>query len=134
MGELKEWALSVETSMMMKHFSNWDYTFEFTHPNVLRVSPDPAQELGSLTIEYEVGQQADFSGIPNDIQTFFLDFAAADVGIVIGRIRKKYEGQMRTPFGEIPISSEIYQESVDKKRELIDKFQMALPNITIDFG
>jgi len=43
-GELRDWALRVETSMQTKMFSSWDYTFEFKHPNIVRISPYPVNE------------------------------------------------------------------------------------------
>lgn len=135
MGDLKNWALSVETSMMIKQFSDYDYTFEFKHPNILRVSPLMQSSSGGCTVEYETVQPPDFSGIPNDLQMIVQEFCAADIMIIIGRIRRKYgDGNLRTPFGEIPLGSDVYEEGKEKKREIIDKLQMALPNVSFDFA
>lgn len=136
MQDLKDWALSVENGMMARKFSWLNYTYEFMHPNMLRISPDP-QDTGDkyVTIEYERMQSTDFSGIPNEFQSIFLDLALADIMILIGRIRKKYgDGTLRTPFGEIPLGSEVGDEGKEKKRELIEKLEANLiPNIIVDF-
>jgi hypothetical protein len=134
-GELREWALSVATSMDVKMFSSFDYTFQFKHPNVVRISPLQGGEK-FVTIEYERMQSDDFSGIPNEQQLLFCDFALANIMIVLGRIRKKYSGgTLRTPFGEIPIEMDVLEEGKEKKREVIEKLNMGpLLNVIVDFG
>jgi hypothetical protein len=135
-GELKEWALAVETSMTAKLFSNYDYTWEFIHPNKFRVSPLPINET-TITVEYERIQNPDLSGIPNEFQVLFEEFALADIMMVIGRIRKRYGGgSLRTPFGEIPLEADVFEEGQTKKRELIDKFENKhmILNVRIDHG
>lgn len=136
--ELRQWALDVEMSMATKMFSSWDYTWEFMHPNVVRISPAPntSADLANITVEYETIQPDDFRGIPNDLQMIFLDYALADIMILIGRIRKKYaDGNLRTPMGEIPLSAEILDEGKEKKRELTEKLETRNhPNIIVDFG
>lgn len=134
-GELREWALLVETSMQTKMFSSFDRTFRFIHPNMVRISPVP-NNMGYCTVEYERMQSPDFSGVPNDVQRYFLDLALADIMIVIGRIRKKYSGgNLRTPFGEIPLEAEIFEEGKDKKREVLEKLQAGpMMNVVFDRG
>jgi len=130
--DLRQWSLDVATSMMVKKFSSFNYTFEFEHPNLLRITPVPTETYCGVLYERE--QPSDFSGIPNDIQIYFLKFAAYDIGLYIGRIRSKYEN-IRTPFGEIPLTKEIFEESREGKRDLIDKLTAAsLPNVTVDIG
>jgi len=133
--ELREWALSVSMAMDTKMFSSFDYTFEFKHPNVIRISP-LTSALGWVAVEYERMQPEDLSGIPNDIQLDFKNLALADVMMVIGRIRKRYGGgTLRTPFGEIPLESDVYDEGKELKREIIEKLErLFIPNVRIDFG
>jgi hypothetical protein len=135
MGELPEWGLSVHNAMTTKMFSSFDLTFEFKHPNVIRISPVQST-LGTVLVEYERQQPCDFSGIPNDLQSYFKKLALAQVMIVIGRIRKRYGGgNLRTPFGEIPLESDIYDEGKEKEREVLDKLeQLFIPNVRIDHG
>lgn len=134
-GELKEWALSVSNAMTTKMFSSFDYTFEFKHPNILRISP-VTSGLGWVAVEYERMQPEDLSGIPNDLQFDFKNLALADIMIVIGRIRKRYGGgSLRTPFGEIPLESDIFDEGKELKRETIEKLErLFIPNVRIDHG
>lgn len=135
-GELREWALSVETSMTTKLFSDYDYTLEFIHPNKLRLSPIPVNET-NVAVAYERIQNSDLSGIPNEFQRLFEEFALADIMIALGRIRKRYGGgNLRTPFGEVPLESEIYEEGKEKRRELIDKFEAKhmIMNVRISHG
>jgi len=135
MGDLKEWALDVSVAGMIKMFSSYDYTHEFKHPNIVRISPVP-NNVQWVTIEYERVQSSDFRGVPNDIRHFFLELALADIMIAIGRIRKRYGGgSLRTPFGEIPLDSEIYEEGKEKKREVLEKLTIgSYTNVIIDHG
>jgi len=134
--EIRDWALRVHQSMPTKMFSSWDYTFEFHHPNIVRISPYPIGELAPATVEYERMSQADFSEIPNDIQTLFLDLSLAGVMIALGRIRKRYGGgSLRTPFGEIPLESDIFDEGKTLRSETIEKLErLYIPNVRIDHG
>jgi len=134
--ELRDWALRVEQAMQTKMFSSWDYTFEFTHPNVVRISPYPFNNVRSVTVEYERMQASDFREVPNDVQVLFLEMCLADVMIALGRIRKRYGGgNLRTPFGEIPLESEIFDEGKQKKSEVIEKLErLYIPNVRVDFG
>jgi hypothetical protein len=134
--EIRDFALRVSQAMTTKMFSSWDYTFEFKHPNIVRISPYPFNEMQHITVEYERMQSEDFSEVPNDNQVLFLEMALADVMITLGRIRKKYGGgTLRTPFGEIPLDSDIFDEGKTKKAEIIEKLErLYLPNISIDHG
>ena len=136
MGEIGEWALSVSNSMMVKMFSTYDYTFEFKHPNVVRISPASTTNLGTVIIEYERQQPPDLSGIPNDLQSYFKDLALADIMIVLGRIRKRYgNGNLKSPFGDIPLESEIFDEGKELKSKTIEVLErLYVPNVRLDHG
>ena len=133
---LRNWALDVEVAGMIKQFSSYDYTHEFIHPNIIRISPTPNAEVGSITIEYERKQPEDLSGIPFDFQMFFCEMALADIMVMIGRIRKRYgDGQLRTPYGEVPLGTDILEEGKQKKTDVIDKLIAGtFPNIILDIG
>jgi hypothetical protein len=135
-GEIKEWAYQVSSAMTTKMFSSFDTTFEFTHPNVVRISPYPFQNVQSCTVEYERMSSDDFREIPNDLHRYFLDLALADVMIALGRIRKRYGGgNLRTPFGEIPLESDIFDEGKTLRGEIIEKLErLYIPNVKIDHG
>jgi len=132
--EIREWALAEEMAGQTKMFSSFDKTFEFRTPNIVRISPVPT--TGAFcTIEYERMQPEDLRGIPNEHQILFCKLSLADTMIQIGRIRKKYGGQIRTPFGEIPLNDEVGDEGKELKRECIEKMErLYLPNVSIDFG
>jgi len=132
---LRNWALDVHTSMTNKMFSTWDYTHEFYHPATLRISPNPTPTFSNCTVEYERMQPRDFRGVDNDLRELFLQLALADSMIRIGRLRRRYgDGQLRTPFGEIPLSSEILDEGKELRRDTIEKLERATPNVIVDFG
>jgi hypothetical protein len=135
LGELASWVLSVEVSMWVKQFSSYDRTFEFKPPNILRISSSPTS-TDFFAIEYERVHPPDFSKVRSDLEHYFLDLALADIMIVIGRARKRYAGgNLRTPFGEIPLDGDILEEGKEKKREVLEKLQAGpLLNVLIDIG
>ena len=134
--EIREWAYQVNAAMTTKMFSSWDYTFEFEHPNIVRISPYPFNNTQFITVEYERMSADDFREIPNDLHKYFLDLALAGVMIALGRIRKRYGGgTLRTPFGEIPLESEIFDEGKTLRSEVTEKLErLYIPNIRIDHG
>ena len=133
-GELRSWILDTELAGWMKSYSNWSYTFEFKHPNILRISPAPNSE-GQVAIEYERIHPPDLSKIPNDLQMMFCELALCDIGVLLGRLRKKYaDGNLKTPFGDIPLNAEIFDEFKERKATLIEKLTAgSLPNMVVDF-
>jgi hypothetical protein len=135
LGELANWALSVEVSMWVKQFSSFDHTFEFKHPNIVRISP-VIDNMDFIAIEYERCQPPDFRKVRNDLQHWFLELSLADIMIMIGRIRNRYGDMLKTPFGEIPLqANQLYDEGKEKKRELLEKLTVgSLPNVVLDFG
>ncbi len=67
---------------------------------------------------------------------YFLELSLADIMLMVGRIRKKYgSGGLKSPFGDIHLSDEIYDEGKEKRAEVIEKLHSgALTNIVISFG
>ena len=74
--------------------------------------------------------------MPNDVHLNFLKLALGDIMMVIGRIRKRYGGgNLRTPFGEIPLESDIYEEGKEMKREQLEYLErLWVPSVRIDHG
>jgi len=134
--EIRNWALDVANAGMLKMVGgNYDRTFEFMHPNKVRISPVP-NNIRAITIEYERIHRTDLGTIPNEFQTMFCDLAMSDLMIVLGRIRKKFgNGVLRTPFGEIPLQSDIFEEGKEMKRDLLEKMRVgSYTNVVFDVG
>jgi len=134
-GELGQWALDTEIAGWVKSFSSWNYTFTFKPPNIITIRPTPTTEQW-VAIEYERQHAEDFSTIQPALQMWFCELALADIMMVIGRIRKKYgSGGLKTPFGDIPLSDEIFDEGKEKRADIIEKLTAgALTNVVVSFG
>jgi len=134
LGELSNWAYNTEIAGWIKSFSSWNYTHTFKHPNILTIRPTCNDQW--VAIEYEREHAKDFSTIPNGLQMYFADLALAEVMMKIGRIRKKYgSGGLKSPFGDINLSDEIYDEGKEKRAEVIEKLTGgALTNVVVSFG
>jgi len=128
---LPQFTLQVNEARSARLFSIYDYTFEFNPPNNLRISPAPQ---GWVTIEYERIHAANLSTVPTDLQEEFLKLSLADIKIVLGGIRKKYGGQLSTPFGNIPLDIDILTEGKEERREVIEQLNKIVPNVVIDIG
>jgi len=135
LGEISQWALDTEIAGWVRSFSSFNYTFVFKSPNIVRISPTPNSEQW-VAIEYEREHSEDFSTIPNDMQSYFLELCLADIQIMIGRIRKKYgSGGLKSPFGELNLSDEIFEEGKEKRAEVIEKLTNgSLTNVVVSFG
>ena len=137
LGEIPEWAFNVEVSGWVKSFSSFNYTHVFKHPNIISIRPTPTTEEW-IAIEYERAHAEDFSTITNDLQMHFLELSLCDIGMRIGRLRKKYSAGgagIPTPFGNIPLDDSIFEEFKEKRTELIEKLTAgALTNVVVSFG
>lgn len=132
-GEIPSLVLAMEENNITKLFSDFDFHFFFKAPNVLYIRPIPQTQ--TVVVEYERVHPPDFSTIPVDMEEDFLDLALADIKIIIGQRRKRYNGTIRTPFGEIPLDVGILDEGRDERDKLITKFeQFSYPNVIFDKG
>jgi len=133
---LRDWALAAETSMMGMQHSGLLKTWEFYPPNRFRLSTGCLNNQSNVVVEYERLQPPDFRKIPTAHHRLFLDLCLADIMIIIGRIRKKYAGgNLRTPFGEIPIEADIFDEGKEKKREILERMdRLFLPDVQIEIA
>lgn len=131
-GELEEWALQQHNAGVLNTFSNYNYTFEFMPPNMMRVSP---KFTGSATIEYERDHDPELSTIYPDLHDDFVDLCMGMVFMMIGRIRQKFNSY-NTPVGQIEVNGDIvYNEGKEIYDRIIEKFERrALLNVTFDHG
>lgn len=134
-GELPSWMLQTEMANQTRTYSDWNRTWDFIHPNVIRISPVMTLP-NRVLVEYETVQPKDLRGIPNEFQTLFCQLASADIGLIIGKIRSRYgSGTLNTPFGEIPLDNSIQDESKEKREKIIEKLEDKMkPNIVMDIG
>jgi hypothetical protein len=136
-GELPSWALATELANWVKVYSNWNYTFEFHSPNIVRISPAPDSEAFA-TVWYERNHHPSLMTIPNDQQMLFSELALADIMILIGNIRSKYGdgNSISTPFGNIPLQGAYLLDMGQKKKDELTAQMLngSLPSVMVDFG
>jgi len=129
---IKGWALQALNAKLLKPFSNFNYTFKFIPPNIIRILPG---NPGLVVLEYERQHPDDLRKIPAGFNTIFKNLALADVMLWIGQIRSMYSN-VSTPFGEIQIKGE---ELVAKGTEIKEKYmellkEATIPPLVIDIG
>lgn len=131
-GDLPQFFLSVEQSMQTKLYSMFDYTFEFFSPNRLRISPVIHSE-DSCIVEYERMHKTDLSTIQNEFQYIYMQFCLSDIQIMLGTMRRRYGGNIRTPFGEIPVDTEILNDGKELKNSIIQKLESSCLAMNVIF-
>jgi len=125
----------VQEVLMSSGMHRWGYTsyeFEFIHPNILRIA---GNSTGLSVIVYERVHPYDLRTISGHMEKYFLKFALADIKIIIGNRRKKFQNYT-TPHGEIPLNAdEIKSEGKDEKQQVIDYLRENVPPyLVIDVG
>ena len=130
--ELPEWSLQVFQANNLATFSNFNYTTEFIYPNQVRISPTFA---GTCVLEYERSHDPELSTIPTDLHDLFTDLCYGMFGMMVGRIRKKYQN-VQTPFGEIAINGDdIYNDCKEVYDRTLEKFTVgSMPNVIFSHG
>lgn len=134
-GELNGWIMQSELANRARTYSDWNRIWEFIHPNIIRISPVYTLP-DRVVVQYETIQPIDLRGIPNEFQTMFCQLASSDIKMMIGRIRKRYgDGRLNTPFGEVNLSADIFDEGKEERERLIEKLEENLvPNVRMDVG
>lgn len=131
---MKEWALNVFKSNMIRKFSWWGFTGKFIRPNIVRILPSIYEPF---VIEYERLQPLDLRRIPSEHARAFMDLALAEVQIWLGNMRSHYgDGRITTPFGEIPLNGDVLKsDGKELKREVVDQLkEVSIPGILVDIG
>lgn len=131
--ELKCWSLEVFKSKLFKSFTDWDYTFSFRPPNIIKVLPSDITNIGNFVVHYERQQPSDLRKIHASMQSQFLDLCYADIAIWIGGIRRMYAGTT-TPFGEIPLGGdELVSDGKETRERLIEEWRDdTIPPVTLE--
>jgi len=132
--DAKAWALYVFKSRTLKQFSNFNYTYKFEEPNLIRVLPSYS---GVMAVEYEREQPSDLRKIPAYLNRLYMDLCLAETKLILGAIRTNFgDGRVSTPFGEIPLNgAEMKTEGNELKREVIDKLSdFSMPSVVVDIG
>ena len=114
-------------------FSQWNYNFEFIHPNIIRISPEFTDTIA--TIEYERSHDPELSTIPTMVEDMFVDLCLGMFMKNIGRIRTRYQN-IRTSFGEIELrGDDLKSEGTEIFNTAIEDLKRSvMTNIIVDRG
>ena len=119
--ETKWFSLAAFESNYTSEYSEWNFDYAFVPPNMIRIQQQTQPE--DFVVRYERNHPTDLRKIPPAMDRDFLDLCLADIKIWIGGFRTHFNNT-QTPYGELPLNGEtLKQEGMDKKRELIEKFQ-----------
>ena len=119
-----------EEAGLVYRFGYYTFSFEFVFPNMIRIS---GSSPGACAIIYDRVHPSDLYTINGHMEKHFLKFCLADIKIVLGNIRTKFQN-LTTPYGEIPINPGIKDEGMTEKREVIEILETKVPNLTIVYG
>ena len=125
--------LMVDEAETREMFSRGHMTFNFMPPNKVRIYPAVDDSYDKFLIRYERVQPETLSEIPPEFQQEFLTLCLADVMIMCGNIRNKYQN-ISTPFGEIPLNAELGSKGEEIKTNILTELRKQPPNILLDIG
>jgi len=112
--------------------SMFNYYHEFVKPNILRITPTPPAR--PVLVVYERYHLEDFSTIPPEFATYFLDLCFADVALWLCRTRSIFR-TFNTPFGDIELNVEdLRSEAQELRSRLLEELKAANPSIIVDSG
>jgi len=114
-------------------WSDFNWTTEFIPPNHLRVSPRFTGRYA--TVEYERSHDPDLSTIMTHHHDMFIDLTFGMIGMMIGRIRKKFT-PIQTPFGEISVNAEdIFNDAKEVYDRVTETMRNGtMPSVIFDHG
>jgi len=121
---LIKYVSDVEKGRSISKYSAMRYTIEFKAPNIIRIMPKPS---GKFIVRYEREHKHDFSTIPTEFKTHFLDLAYADVANQVSKIRQHFR-EIQTPFGTVELNTDKLDEEI---RDIRDKFMDELKNYNL---
>jgi hypothetical protein len=105
-------------------------TYEFVPPNKLYLTP--IRFVTAFLVKYERTHPTDYSTIPAQWISVFLDLALADVKDLVASIRELY-GELTTPWGPIPLNPEALRANAESIRTpALEKLASIPPSLILD--
>ena len=95
--------------------------WKFFPPNIIELHTGDFRE-NVILVRYKRYHAPDFSTIPFDTQTYFLDLALAYCKIFVGEQRSKYTNYSTT-MGDIPINTDLRSEGQELRDKVIEELQ-----------
>lgn len=108
---------------------------ELIHPNIIRITPKPYLST-MFKFVITVDHEPNLSSLSEFEINWFTRFCQANVGKIVGQIRRKYDG-VQLPVGSLSNSgNSLYSESVEMEKELIEelKLRKKFPQTFISVG
>lgn len=130
----KWFALGVFKSKLFQRYSEFDRVYRYIAPNIIEILPEN-MGTASFVVEYERTQPADLTKIPQTLELMFMDLCLAHEMIKLGNIRSNYgNGNLTTPFGDIPLNGEdLRQRGDDLRQKIVEKLESeSVPDIIIE--
>lgn len=131
-GAVPEISLQNYMGNNLRPFSQYEHTFEFSAPNIIRISP---KFSGTATIEYERTIDPELSDINPELQDYFMELCIAMTFQMIGRIRQKYSN-IQTPYGQIELDGQALKSEGDERyNAVIQEMKTgSMPNVIFSRG
>jgi hypothetical protein len=105
-------------------------SYEFVPPNKLYIMP--IRFVTAFMVRYERTHPTDYSTVPAQWISTFLDLALADTKDLVASIRELY-GELTTPWGPIPLNPEALRSSAESVRTpAIERLASIPPSLILD--
>lgn len=128
MMQIPDFLVSAITSNMAKRFSMTSHIYEFIDPNIIRISGFIPT---FVVIVYEREHAKNFSSIPKEYHSDFLDLCLGEIMKLIG-VRRKQFSNLSTPYGEINIDLDIEDKGQALKDKVHENIDQIVQDLTLD--
>jgi len=114
-----------------EQFSKANLTFDFLVPNMLKIYHSMIPD--NFVVRYQRVHPETLHTIPAEYQLDFQYLVLADIMQICGNIRNKYTN-ISTPFGDIPLGTELSSMGDSLKASVIEKLETLPANVILHIG
>lgn len=129
--EVPSMLINVLNAENAEQFSKTSLIFEYMVPNKLRIFHSMIPD--KFVVRYQRVHPETLHTIPTEHQMEFQYLALADTMQICGHIRNKYTN-ISTPFGDIPLGTDVASAGDALKDKVIEKLETLPPNVIFHIG
>ena len=96
-------------------------TFRFLPPNKVEIYPK-SHSPWQFSVQLKCVHPKNFGTIPPGLRDYFYKLCVCDVKIALFYMLKNYD-QLNTPYGNIDLKIEDYEQAVQERQELLERFR-----------
>lgn len=105
-------------------YNNNPITFKFFFPKQIELSQDMGNGQ-NIMVEVNTVHPENFSTIPTNMQTEFLNLALADVSEALLAIRTRFQN-LQTSYGAMDLNIDLLQSNIDARQDIVERLRASV--------